>query len=368
MPRRRFLFASACATTPQFLLIGSLLVGILGCTEPELEEPITDEPCYRGLPDLNGDGSLDETDCDLRGVGAAIRQLCLGDPGAWVENAACRGTKNGEALQIPGDVVWVNAYAVNSKSVFVVQTPTTAWTWFDENGNDIPDATGEQFPLTGVSDPRVVAIFSVGFPHELVVGTRSHIWRDRNRNGRIDFAELIAASMIVGSERVVSDATVSFRDDVITAAFQVDLDTSPSIVAWADLNKNWLVEPAEVVEISGRSLVGFLNLTNTYGLVFRDLSHQQQTWTSEDWTVLPHEIRSGGHGECVSALTMSIFSYYYTCNGYGGVIFGMPGRIFTMVLDRRGEIGFTAGLLTAGQTVPLLACAGHSRRCGSTWT
>ena len=60
-----------------------LTIALPGCAA-DPDDPVVnvDEPCYRGLADLSGDGVLDVYDCDLRGTGTLMRQWCIGDEGA----------------------------------------------------------------------------------------------------------------------------------------------------------------------------------------------------------------------------------------------------------------------------------------------
>ncbi|MCL4225602.1 MAG: hypothetical protein KJZ91_14165 [Myxococcales bacterium] len=213
------------------------------------------EPCFAGLPDLDGSGAADAGDCGLVGAGKAQRELCSSEEAWWslpgCRSAATSGTISSFNVSVSATV----QSASGLRFVYGAQQELHVWRDANSDGRFEPaeDTTIASSAVSVIERP-MDAVF-IGWSTSVFGGTVV-VWNDADRDGIPASSEIATHQLVGGGERLI--ALRSFVTlGRVAFAFQSDAAERP-IRAWSDIDGDGVVDASEVIDIAphGNGLQG----------------------------------------------------------------------------------------------------------------
>ncbi len=264
-------------------------------------------PCYADLPDLNGDGVMNDEDCELVGAELAIHKLCghdeqdpwVYDVDRWWSFPECRAVVTNA---IEGESDFERSASLLDAEFHVAVL--FGWEgglrlWHDLDGDGMP-GDDELTPVAGLAAAntsnsgcdRLQFLADTDGCWAALDGT--NLWRDLDCNGIPDEGEVKPLAL---SSDDIFQPTLGFSGTTPVVFFEYYDSGSPDkrwgLAAWADLNGDVAVTPDEIAllrqEDYGYNIIG-VGSTSEGRLLVLIVAAGETSAIAPNWSGVPPDV------------------------------------------------------------------------------
>jgi hypothetical protein len=323
-------------------------------------------PCYADLPDLDGNGSMDDADCDLVGVGPALRAFCEAAPGIIPD---CFARQTIPIADSAGTSITVTTSGGALAFAYVVDGSARIWLDEDYDGTFDPSEEREVFDATVISDftsdqngCMLLVSATADDPSAVDPFAPGALWRDTDCDNVVDSDE-VATLAAPDDGAVAMGPRVGLWSTHLLVAFSEIVPgdwNSSRIRVWTDADDDLALDGGEVVAVGPdlpSTMIGAIHYASSSQLFFR-------AWDAGSYEMyrINVAVASASPDERVSGCTSGVESgpayggsnaRLWACADGSSISVGIPVFEPGSSLPVRAPVGFLD--LGVGQGTPFLS-------------